>query len=135
MRKKILLIIISVGCLLIIFGSFIKLSDYFSLKHKKTKSLEVLSVEEAISGDVAYYLTDDKRLIITYDAKNTSNNDVKITAATLDIQNRATNEEIYHKKIDIDEKVKAKENKMIVFENVQVVAEKLTNYNVKVEVE
>ena len=133
MKKKILVCILLIGCLLILAGCMLKIGSQFA-DNKEEEKIKILSVKEAIAGEVGYYLENDN-LVVSYIAKNKALNDVRITKATFIIEEYDTNKEVYRKTVDVDKQVKAKKKITINFDNVEFSADELINYNLKVEVD
>lgn len=134
MKKKVLIIVLVVGCLLIVVGCGLKLVNYFDGKRSEKKEATMLSVKEAITGEVGYYLENDN-LVVSYNAKNKADNIVYIKKATFIIQEIDSKKEVYKKAVDVDKQVKPKKEIKIDFDGVEFDPNELKNYFLKVDVE
>lgn len=134
MKKKVLIIVLLVGCLLIIVGCGLKLVNYFDGKKSENKEAPMISVKEAITGEVGYYLENDN-LVVSYNAKNKADNIVYIKKATFIIQEIDSKKEVYKKAVDVDKQVKPKKEIKIDFDGVEFDPNELKNYFLKVDVE
>lgn len=135
MKKKVLIIVLIVGCFFVLAGVGLKLMDFFGKKDFSEKNIEMVSVSKAITdGEVGYYLENDN-LVVIYNAKNEANNTVFVTKATFKVKEFYSDKVHYQKTVEVNKQVAAKKKIEIVFDNVDFEADELANYMLVVEVE
>lgn len=131
-KKKILLIILAIGCLLVIIGCTLKLISSFDNNKKESNVVDKLSVSKAISGDFGYYEEDDK-LVVVYEAENKAPHDVTIEKIRFTLEEMETGKKIYEQSIKVGKTLKANSKKEIVLRNIERNASDLQDYVVKIE--
>ena len=133
-RKKILIIILVVGCLLIFIGCGLKIFRNLQGEEKEPTVVERISVKDAIVGEVGYY-QEDGNIVYVCDLENKAPHDVTVHKIIITFENIETGEQFYQKVVELEETIKANDHTGIILDERGITPSDVQDHSIKIKVE
>lgn len=129
-NKKFIVVAIIIGVLLVTLGVVLKITTNGTKQPEKS----VVNVKEAITGEVGYYEENDK-VVIVYEARNNSEEDVTIKKVIFSLEDITTDNEVYRKEFNVSEVIKGGTKKEIILKDIEASVTDLQENIMTVKVE